>query len=347
MHRSQYYQTDQVSSDVRELFLIEDALSTCAHRAVYPAKDRSSTKRFAIKRLRPFNDPTLCVRALREIKFLRLFTHENIIAIAEIVTPPKYDNFTEIYLVQELMHTDLSKVIGSRQVSDDNCCYIMWQILRALETMHSANVIHRDLKPSNLLCNENYDLKVGDLSHARITANVEDEQSFSIERVATLAYRAPDLLLSFSQYTKAIDIWSAGCILAEILGEGPIFCGKNSLHQLDVILSTLGTSRDDDLEWISSQTIRTELRSLPPRRKVPWNEIFSKASHVVLDLLEKLLRLNPLERLTVDKALDHAYFEPYHQFRNSTPTLIPNSLFDFDRRDCCLSGEQLKSDDMR
>lgn len=113
--------------------------------------------------------------------------------------------------------------------------YFLYQILRGLKYVHSANVLHRDLKPSNLLLNANCDLKVGDFGLARTTS----ETDFMTEYVVTRWYRAPELLLNCSEYTAAIDIWSVGCILGEILTRQPLFPGKDYVHQLRLITEVM------------------------------------------------------------------------------------------------------------
>jgi mitogen-activated protein kinase 1/3 len=191
-----------------------------------------------------------CLRTLREMKLLRYFNHENIISILDIQKPRSYETFTEVYLIQvrfvqchctelwiagalfsnftqELMETDMHRVIRTQDLSDDHCQYFIYQTLRALKAMHSANVLHRDLKPSNLLLNANCDLKVCDFGLARSAASQEDNSGFMTEYVATRWYRAPEIMLTFKEYTKAIDVWSVGCILAEMLSGKPLFPGKD------------------------------------------------------------------------------------------------------------------------
>lgn len=168
-----------------------------------------------------------CLRTLREMKLLRYFNHENIISILDIQKPRSYEHFTEVYLIQELMETDMHRVIRTQDLSDDHCQYFIYQTLRALKAMHSANVLHRDLKPSNLLLNANCDLKVCDFGLARSAASQEDNSGFMTEYVATRWYRAPEIMLTFKEYTKAIDVWSVGCILAEMLSGKPLFPGKD------------------------------------------------------------------------------------------------------------------------
>lgn len=125
----------------------------------------------------------------------------------------------------------MHRVIRTQELSDDHCQYFIYQTLRALKAMHSANVLHRDLKPSNLLLNANCDLKVCDFGLARSAASTEDNSGFMTEYVATRWYRAPEIMLTFKEYTKAIDVWSVGCILAEMLSGKPLFPGKDCMFQ--------------------------------------------------------------------------------------------------------------------
>lgn len=127
----------------------------------------------------------------------------------------------------------MHRVIRTQDLSDDHCQYFIYQTLRALKAMHSANVLHRDLKPSNLLLNANCDLKVCDFGLARSAASTDDNSGFMTEYVATRWYRAPEIMLTFKEYTKAIDVWSVGCILAEMLSGKPLFPGKDCMYQLD------------------------------------------------------------------------------------------------------------------
>jgi mitogen-activated protein kinase 1/3 len=147
------------------------------------------------------------------------------------VISPSGRLFPYLYVVltsfKELMETDMHRVIRTQDLSDDHCQYFIYQTLRALKAMHSANVLHRDLKPSNLLLNANCDLKVCDFGLARSAASQEDNSGFMTEYVATRWYRAPEIMLTFKEYTKAIDVWSIGCILAEMLSGKPLFPGKD------------------------------------------------------------------------------------------------------------------------
>ena len=210
-----------------------------AYGVVISAQDKDLDRKVAIKKVpRAFEDPVDAKRILREIKLMRKFVHENVIRIIDIIPPaPNADDFDDIYIVQDLMETDLHRIIYSKQsLSIDHVQYFVYQILRGLKYIHSANVLHRDLKPSNLLLNSNCDLKICDFGLAR---GVEDEQKDLTEYVVTRWYRAPEIMLACQEYTKAIDMWSVGCIFAELLARSPLFPGEDYIAQLRLIMIPL------------------------------------------------------------------------------------------------------------
>uniref|UniRef100_A0A672GK18 Mitogen-activated protein kinase n=1 Tax=Salarias fasciatus TaxID=181472 RepID=A0A672GK18_SALFA len=208
-----------------------------AYGMVCSALDNVTRQRVAIKKISPFEHQTYCQRTLREIKILLRFHHENIIGINDILRARHIDNMRDVYIVQTLMETDLYKLLKSQRLSNDHVCYFLYQILRGLKYIHSANVLHRDLKPSNLLINTTCDLKICDFGLARIADPEHDHTGFLTEYVATRWYRAPEIMLNSKGYSKSIDIWSVGCILAEMLSNKPLFPGKHYLDQLNHILA--------------------------------------------------------------------------------------------------------------
>ncbi|GAA5844363.1 hypothetical protein JCM3766R1_006367, partial [Sporobolomyces carnicolor] len=224
----------KVRFSVGTTYAVQDVIGEGAYGVVASAVHRPTGQKVAIKKIAPFDHSMFALRTLRELKLLRYFAEqqvsENIISIVDIIKPSSLDTFKEVYLIQELMETDLYRVIKTQTLSDDHVQYFIYQTLRALKALHSADVIHRDLKPSNLLLNANCDLKVCDFGLARSVTTAEPnggETGFMTEYVATRWYRAPEIMLTFKQYTKAIDIWSVGCIAAEMLSGRPLFPGRD------------------------------------------------------------------------------------------------------------------------
>uniref|UniRef100_A0A8C9ACV1 Mitogen-activated protein kinase n=1 Tax=Prolemur simus TaxID=1328070 RepID=A0A8C9ACV1_PROSS len=203
-----------------------------AYGMVSSAYDHMRKTRVAIKKISPFEHQTYCQRTLREIQILLRFHHENVIGIRDILRAPTLEAMRDVYIVQDLMETDLYKLLKSQQLSNDHICYFLYQILRGLKYIHSANVLHRDLKPSNLLINTTCDLKVRGWAPVppspRVSGFQVTSRSLRQERITSKGN---------SGYTKSIDIWSVGCILAEMLSNRPIFPGKHYLDQLNHILA--------------------------------------------------------------------------------------------------------------
>lgn len=199
-----------------------------AYGVVCSAINKKSGAKVAIKKVaNAFDDLIDAKRIVREIKLLKFFDHDNIIALVDLPRPEAKTGFNDIYIITDLMETDLHRVIYSKQeLSDEHIQYFAYQILRGLLYIHTANVIHRDLKPSNILLNKDCDLKICDLGLAR---GYENEEEFKTEYVITRWYRAPEVILNASEYTKAVDIYAVGCIIAELLGRTPLFPGEDYL----------------------------------------------------------------------------------------------------------------------
>ena len=209
-----------------------------AYGVVISARDAIDNKNVAIKLVpRAFNDEIDAKRILREIKLMKHLRHENIVNIIDMMPPlaTSVEDYRDVYIVADLMETDLHRIIYSKQaLSIDHAQYFVYQMLRGLKYIHSANVIHRDLKPSNLLVNSNCDLKICDFGLAR---GIHNDRSIGktmllTEYVVTRWYRAPEIMLACQEYSKPVDIWSVGCIFAELLKRKPLFAGDDYIDQV-------------------------------------------------------------------------------------------------------------------
>uniref|UniRef100_A0A7N0TDA6 Mitogen-activated protein kinase n=1 Tax=Kalanchoe fedtschenkoi TaxID=63787 RepID=A0A7N0TDA6_KALFE len=299
-----------------------------AYGIVCCAKNSETGEEVAIKKIgNAFDNRIDAKRTLREIKLLRHMDHDNVIKIKDIIRPPEKENFNDVYIVYDLMDTDLHQIIHSNQpLTDDHCQYFLYQLLRGLKYVHSANVLHRDLKPSNLLLNADCDLKICDFGLARTTS----ETDFMTEYVVTRWYRAPELLLNCSEYTGAIDIWSVGCILAEIMLREPLFPGKDYVQQLRLITELLGSPEDSDLGFLRSDNARKYIKKLNHCPKQEFLKKFPNMTPLAVDLAERMLVFDPCKRITVEEALNHPYLISLHEI-NEEPTCPAPFNFDFEQ----------------
>ncbi|XP_077406774.1 mitogen-activated protein kinase 7 [Vanacampus margaritifer] len=334
-----------VKFDVGEEYDVIETIGTGAYGVVSSARRRDNGQQVAIKKIaNAFEVVTNAKRTLRELKILKHFKHDNIIAIKDILQPNlPHSAFKSVYVVLDLMESDLHQIIHSAQaLTPEHTRYFLYQLLRGLKYVHSANVIHRDLKPSNLLVNENCELKIGDFGMARgLSSHPEESHSFMTEYVATRWYRAPELLLSLNHYTLAIDMWSVGCIFAEMLGRKQIFPGKHYVHQLQLILSVLGTPPKGLIGAIRADRVRSYVQSLPSQSAVPLAKLYPQAELGALDLLASMLRFDPRERISVTQALEHPYLGKYHD-PDDEPICVPAFDFEFDK--LTMSKEQIKEE---
>ena len=203
-----------------------------------------------------------------------------------------------------------------------NVNYII-QLLRGLKYLHSANVLHRDLKPGNLLINSNCELKICDFGLARTG---RDNGQFMTEYVVTRWYRAPELLLCCDNYGTSIDVWSVGCIFAEILGRKPIFPGTESLNQVKLIINVLGSQREADLDFIDNTKARRFIKSLPYSRGIHFSSMYPHADPLAVDLLQRMLIFDPSKRITVMEALHHPYLSSLYDPTHNPPAQVQLNL---------------------
>mmetsp|Transcript_84053 Transcript_84053/g.218770 ORF Transcript_84053/g.218770 Transcript_84053/m.218770 type:complete len:369 (+) Transcript_84053:124-1230(+) len=311
-----------------------------AYGTVASFKDTKTGTKLAVKKItNAFSDLIDGKRILREVKLLRSFKHDNIICILDMY-PPDHPDFDDIYIVTDLMETDLHRVIYSKQVlNHEHHQYFSYQILRGLLYLHSASVVHRDLKPSNILVNRNCDLKICDLGLAG-----HEEHDAPGDYEDTRWYRSPERVLAFEK-RKPSDVWSVGCILCELIGRKPIFPGRDHLDQVKKIIQIIGSPSEADLEWLPAKGPGRSFvkKHMPTCTKQPWETIYPKATPDGVNAIERMLIFDPTKRPTVPDCLALPYFQTLHMpsdepvaeapvdwaFDNFTPTkrLLQNYIY--------------------
>lgn len=322
-----------------------------------------SKQRVAIKRVHPWADDEWDARhTLRELRLMRLLCgHPNIVTLLDAVLCP--DGSNDLFIVMELMESDLHQIIGSKQVlTPAHVSCLTVQLLLGIQAMHSVGVLHRDLKPGNLLVSSGCRLRITDFGlsryiglgdddlfayhcsprhqqrkdrhstnhttrsdsgseHKKSSPSDEDDASDDsavkktpknplTEYVVTRWYRCPEVLLApHLPYTTAVDCWSAGCIVAELIRRKPIFQGKNFVHQVQVILERLGTPASSELGFEPRDDAAKFLARQPHHEAPGLLSLMPKATPSQLKFIESLLRINPKKRATVDQALADPYFD--------------------------------------
>ncbi|XP_039038617.1 mitogen-activated protein kinase 20-like [Hibiscus syriacus] len=317
-------------------FKIQEVVGKGSYGVVCSAIDTQTGEKVVIKKIHDiFEHLSDAARILREIKLLRLLRHPDIVEIKHIMLPPSRRDFKDIYVVFELVESDLHQVIKANDdLTREHYQFFLYQLLRALKYIHTANVYHRDLKPKNILANANCKLKICDFGLARVEFHDTPMTIFWTDYVATRWYRAPELCGSFfSKYTPAIDIWSIGCIFAEVLTGKPLFPGKNVVHQLDLMTDLLGTPSLDTISRVRNEKARRYLTSMRKKQPIPFEQKFPNADPLGLRLLQRLLAFDPKDWPTSKEAIVDPYFkgmakverEPYCQ-------PITKMEFEFERR---------------
>ncbi|KAK6166019.1 cyclin-dependent kinase 5 [Patella vulgata] len=269
---------------------------------VFKAKNRETHEIVALKRVRlDDDDEGVPSSALREICLLKELKHTNIVRLHDVLHSEK-----KLTLVFEYCDQDLKKYFDScnGEIDPDAVKSFMYQLLRGLAFCHSHNVLHRDLKPQNLLINKNGELKLADFGLARAFGI---PVRFYSSEVVTLWYRPPDVLFGAKMYSTCIDMWSAGCIFAELANAGrPLFPGNDVDDQLKRIFKLLGTPTEE---------IWPGITQLPDYKPFPlyhvtttWQQVVPQLNGKGRDLLQRLLVCYPNGRISADEGLQHSYF---------------------------------------
>ncbi|XP_063699629.1 cyclin-dependent kinase 11B [Culicoides brevitarsis] len=303
-----YYPAIQGCRSVEE-FQCLNRIEEGTYGVVYRAKDKRTDEVVALKRLKMEKEKEgFPITSLREINTLLKGQHPNIVTVREIVVG---SNMDKIFIVMDYVEHDLKSLIETMKHKKQSFLpgevkCLLQQLLRAVAHLHDNWILHRDLKTSNLLLSHKGILKVGDFGLAREYGSPLKHYT---PIVVTLWYRAPELLLCCKEYSTPIDVWSVGCIFAELLTFHPLFPGKSELDQLNRIFKDLGTPNEkiwpgyNELPAVQKMTF-TEYPVSNLRKK-----FFKHTSEFGLALLQGLLTYDPKQRLTAEAALKSNYFK--------------------------------------
>uniref|UniRef100_A0A1E1XBG8 Cyclin-dependent kinase 7 n=1 Tax=Amblyomma aureolatum TaxID=187763 RepID=A0A1E1XBG8_9ACAR len=281
---------------------------------VYKARDVVKDEIVAVKKIklgtRAEAKDGINRTALREIKLLQELSHPNIIGLYDV-----FGHRSNVSLVFDFMVTDLEAIIKDTTIvltAGHIKSYVL-QTLQGLEYLHMNWILHRDLKPNNLLLDDRGILKIADFGLAKFFGS---PTRIYTHQVVTRWYRAPELLFGARIYGTGIDMWAVGCILAELLLRVPFLPGDSDLDQLSRIFQTLGTPAEKDWPGMPALPDYVQFRSFPG---TPFRHIFTAAGDDLLDVIGRMLAINPLSRCTCTEALQMPYFS-----NRPPPTEGPN-----------------------
>ena len=279
-----------------------DKVGEGTYGVVYKCQNKETKKYVALKKIRLENeDEGMPSTAIREISILKQLNHPNIVNLIDLIHGEK-----KLYLVFEFLNHDLKKYLNLNNgpLEPKIVKSYLYQILLAIKYCHSKRILHRDLKPQNLLIDKNGIIKVGDFGLAR---------AFGIpiktltHEILTLWYRAPEILLGQKEYSTPIDIWSIGLIFYEMAHRKPLFAGDCEIDQIFKIFQMFGTPNEKN--WPGITKLPEFKLSFPQFKGKGLNFYNTNIDDVGMDLLSKMIQLDPCRRISAKQALNHPFFD--------------------------------------
>jgi len=354
---------------------VRQLIGTGSYGSVCEAYDKDHERIVAIKKVnRVFEDLIDCKRILREIAILTALKNDRVVRVFDLVIPrDEQDKFDEIYLVLEICDSDFKKLFRTPVfLTELHVITLLYNTMLGLKYLHSAGIYHRDLKPANCLVNQDCSVKICDFGLSRAVAVCQQTHLDNLPEtprgganetaeagavvvpytqnlkrqltghVVTRWYRAPELILLQENYTEQIDVWSMGCIFAELLGmmkenipypsdRGPVFPGsscfplspdrkhatdykyhtRGNRDQLNMIFNVIGTPSKEAMDKLEKEDAKRYIKCFAPRDPTPLTSIerFNGASPAAIDALHRMLVFDPALRITVDELLAHDLFK--------------------------------------
>ncbi|KNC79724.1 CMGC/MAPK/P38 protein kinase [Sphaeroforma arctica JP610] len=224
----------------------------------------------------------------------------------------------------ELLDADLRRVIYTQDLTEEHTKFFIYQILRGLKYVHSADIVHRDLKPGNIAVNEDCGVKILDFGLARQS----DPEMTGYVATRYKHYRAPEIMLNWRRYDKGVDIWSVGCIMAEIINKKTLFNADDYVTHITTICEVVGTPDEDTIASIGSSDAQQFIRDLPKHPPKGFDKICPGASPEAVDFLSRCLVFDGKRRMNVLEALEHPFVARFHDPGNEP---ILQSKFDFSK----------------
>ncbi|GAB0099953.1 Cyclin-dependent kinase 1 [Sergentomyia squamirostris] len=274
---------------------------------VYKGRNKQTGQIVAMKKIRlESEDEGIPSTAIREISLLKELKHKNIVTLEDVVMEEN-----RLYLIFEYLSMDLKRYMDSlvpddKMLGEDLVRSYLYQITSALLFCHKRRVLHRDLKPQNLLINKDGIIKIADFGLGR---SVGVPVRIYTHEIVTLWYRAPEILLGSKRYSCPVDIWSVGCIFAEMATRKPLFQGDSEIDQLFRMFRVLQTPTEEI--WPGVTTLPDYKATFPCWTVNHLTKQVKYLNDSGLDLLQKMLTYNPIHRISAAKILNHAYFDSY------------------------------------
>lgn len=285
-----------------------DKVGEGTYGVVYKARDKTDDSLVALKKTRlELEDEGIPSTAIREISLLGELVHPNIVHLKDTIASDQ-----KLYLVFEFLDQDLKKYMDhvGKKLKPMLVKSYLFQLLSGIAFCHKQRILHRDLKPQNLLIDRHGTLKIADFGLAR---------AFGVpictytHEVVTLWYRAPEILLGGKQYGCGVDMWSIGCIFAEMVNKAPLFPGDSEIDELFRIFRACGTPNEDI--WPGVSSLRDYKSTFPKWEKQSMKKFVPDLEDSGVDLLEKMLIYEPGQRISALKALEHPFFDDLKQLQ--------------------------------